>query len=643
PNQFDNLAVGESELVTVTYDVTDGTTTVPNTVTITVDGRNDAPVVTAIVLEDLPEDGFLLITEAELLAGAVDVDGDDLTISNLVASSGTVNESEGGQFTFTPNFNDDTEVTFTFDVFDGQTTVKNTATLDLLPQDDISTLSPVAVEGQETDAPLTLTGEVTIDDPEGDPVTIVPQTNTEGDFGAFSVDSIGNWTFTASSSLDELNVGDFVSEVFTVFAVDGASTTVTVTINGTDDEAVAADDSFQIDDNGTLVQQNLSTDNGNGVDDVDNVSVNVSRINGATGNVGTQITLASGALLTVGANGLFDYDTNGVFEFLPVNETATDQFTYELDNGTTATVTIGINGVDNNDVLIGTSGNDTLTGGLGNDELFGGSGSDTANFSGDIGNFSFDENEIGDIVVTDQNGDNDTLIDIELLEFDNVTVASDEVELGTDGFDFIIGTSLSDAIEGFGDNDRLEGRDGDDLLNGGAGADLLLGGTGQDTLIGGDGNDLLNGQAGDDTLIGGEGTDRLTGAAGNDILNAGGGVNNVLDGGAGGDTLSGGEARDIIRGQAGPDLITGGGGNDALTGGFGPDTFVFNANDGGDVINDFEDNFDTIDLSSLETSFNALDIRVIGGDDALIDYGSGLIRLRDFDTNNLDENDFDFG
>ncbi|MEP6444899.1 MAG: hypothetical protein ABJ034_08435, partial [Hyphomicrobiales bacterium] len=65
-------------------------------------------------------------------------------------------------------------------------------------------------------------------------------------------------------------------------------------------------------------------------------------------------------------------------------------------------------------------------------------------------------------------------------------------------------------------------------------------------------------------------------------------------------------------------------------------------NDGGDVINGFEDNFDTIDLSSLNTDFASLTLSVIGGDDALIDYGFGSIRLRDFDVNDLDAGDFDF-
>ena len=40
-------------------------------------------------------------------------------------------------------------------------------------------------------------------------------------------------------------------------------------------------------------------------------------VNGDAGNVGTQITLPSGALLTVNVDGTFSYDPNGAFDDLP--------------------------------------------------------------------------------------------------------------------------------------------------------------------------------------------------------------------------------------------------------------------------------------------------------------------------------------
>ncbi|MEP3180391.1 MAG: S8 family serine peptidase, partial [Lentilitoribacter sp.] len=222
------------------------------------------------------------------------------------------------------------------------------------------------------------------------------------------------------------------------------------------------------------------------------------------------------------------------------------------------------------------------------------------------------------------------------------TISNFENLIGSNSNDILRGDAGVNVLDGKNGNDRLEGREGNDILNGGDGNDLILGGTDNDILFGNGDNDRINGQRGNDILNGGSGTDRLLGAAGNDTLNAGEGENNVLDGGSGADMLFGSSERDIIRGQAGADTFNGGAGNDALTGGFGPDTFIFNANDGGDVINGFEDNFDTIDLGSLSTDFASLTLSVIGGDDALIDYGSGTIRLRDFDVNDLDSGDFDF-
>ncbi|MEP3177897.1 MAG: calcium-binding protein [Lentilitoribacter sp.] len=295
-----------------------------------------------------------------------------------------------------------------------------------------------------------------------------------------------------------------------------------------------------------------------------------------------------------------------------------------------------ISGLDGNDTLFGLTGDDTLIGGNGNDTLIGGVGSDTLNGGVGIDTVSFESATDG--LVIDLNigtGRNDEADGDRFISIENV--------IGGTNSDILRGNDQANELFGLNGNDRLDGFAGIDTLLGGLGDDLILGGDDNDTINGDEGDDRLNGQAGDDILTGGTGTDRLIGASGNDTLNAGAGVNNVLDGGSGSDTLNGASERDIIRGQAGSDTITGRGGNDALTGGFGPDTFVFNAGDGFDIINDFENDFDAIDLSSVETNFASLSLSVIGGDDALVDYSSGLVRIRDFDVNNLDAGDFDFG
>ncbi|MGE6171439.1 VCBS domain-containing protein, partial [Aeromonas media] len=61
------------------------------------------------------------------------------------------------------------------------------------------------------------------------PITVV------GQYGAFTLAADGQWTFTANSAFNALNVGDQLSESFAVTSVDGTPSSVTVTITGSND------------------------------------------------------------------------------------------------------------------------------------------------------------------------------------------------------------------------------------------------------------------------------------------------------------------------------------------------------------------------------------------------------------------------
>lgn len=168
---------------------------------------------------------------------------------------------------------------------------------------------------------------------------------------------------------------------------------------------------------------------------------------------------------------------------------------------------------------------------------------------------------------------------------------------------FLLGAG-NDVFSGGEGRDALFGLDGNDSLNGDGGADVLLGGRGNDRLFGGAAADVLMGGAGRDLLRGGKGNDRLLGSAGNDDL-AGGQARDVLSGeggrdrlsgDAGNDRLFGGSAADVLIGGTGNDTLSGGAGNDRLTGGMGRDVFVFGPGAGRDVVTDFRNGVDRIDL-----------------------------------------------
>ncbi len=88
---------------------------------------------------------------------------------------------------------------------------------------------------------------------------------------------------------------------------------------------------------------------GNDVDG-DGDTLNVTQVNGSGANVGSLFTLPSGANLTVGTAGAFIYDPNGAFDYLATGQTATDTFTYQIDDGNggtdTATASITITGIN---------------------------------------------------------------------------------------------------------------------------------------------------------------------------------------------------------------------------------------------------------------------------------------------------------
>ena len=113
---------------------------------------------------------------------------------------------------------------------------------------------------------------------------------------------------------------------------------------------VAKNDAVATDEE-TILMGDLFADNGSGADsDPESDMISVRTVNGNQSAVGNEITLMSGAKLTVNANGTFTYDPFSAFDELTLGETATDSFTYQIWDGVflsgTATVTVTISGTN---------------------------------------------------------------------------------------------------------------------------------------------------------------------------------------------------------------------------------------------------------------------------------------------------------
>ena len=92
-------------------------------------------------------------------------------------------------------------------------------------------------------------------------------------------------------------------------------------------------------------------------------------------------------------------------------------------------------------------------------------------------------------------------------------------------------TNIPGGVWLLGGNDTVTGSTISELILGNDGQDSISGGEGNDTLFGGKGNDQLFGDAGDDFLSGDMGIDTLTGGQGSDTfaLSTGGGLDIITD------------------------------------------------------------------------------------------------------------------
>ncbi|NRB25212.1 VCBS domain-containing protein, partial [Shewanella sp.] len=341
---FDELNVGDE--YSESFDVTsiDGT---PSTVTITIEGSNDAAIVSSVDVT-LTETDAALTTGGTLTASDVDNADNSFNPVTTVGSYGSFTLAADGTWTFTANsafdeLNVGDEYSETFDVtsIDG---TPSTVTITIEGTNDAAIVSSADITLTETDAALTTGGTLTADDVDNADNSFNP-TTVDGDYGIFTLAADGQWTFTANSAFDELNVGDEYSETFDVTSIDGTPSTVTITIEGSNDAAIVSSADVTL----TETDLALTTSGTLTADDVDNADNSFNPIT-VDGDYGT---------FTLAADGHWSFVANSAFDELNVGDEYSETFDVTSIDGTPSTVTITIEG--SNDAAIVSSADVTLT------------------------------------------------------------------------------------------------------------------------------------------------------------------------------------------------------------------------------------------------------------------------------------------
>ncbi|MEO5374344.1 MAG: cadherin-like domain-containing protein, partial [Alphaproteobacteria bacterium] len=640
PAQFTSLAEGETETLVFSYDVFDGTALVKQSLTLTVEGRNDAPVATGVIQQLLDSDppatfafeAFDVDHGAVLGFEVVDPPGKGSVVNN---GDGTFSFTAGSDFKFLKR-DEPYLLTFTYRVTDEHgASSEATAAITVIGTNTDPVAHADFVAGTE-DVPLILDPAHLLAndiDDDGDALTVTAVGNAMG--GTVTLVD-GQIVFTPDANV---NVNGDVTFDYTIDDGRGgvATQTVTVSLAAVNDAPVARDDAADILENQRIIipaADLLANDN-----DVDGDTLTVSSVG-------------------LALNGTVFLNADGNVVFTPQHGFAGEAgFTYTISDGAggevSAVAAITVTAV--NDVIYATPDPEVIDGGAGDD---------TVSYENiqipctiDLHLKEGREGALGDRYVGIEGviggPDNDTIIldrpgyrvngggGTDTLSFepaDAVTITLNDVA----NVENLIGSDFGDVLGGDDKANVIWGRGGDDIIYGSRGGDSIHGGAGNNTvsyrnmqavrvsirtvqgplcvdvtdllyeiqnLIGSDHNDylggdeavnVLDGGTGDDWLEGREGADTLIGGAGSDTAaydSSAAGVWVNLDSGltqggdAAGDQLTsienlrGSAFEDILLGDAGANTLTGLGGADVLAGGDGADTVTYRESSEGVTVN----------------------------------------------------------
>ncbi|TCV23621.1 VCBS domain-containing protein [Vibrio crassostreae] len=211
----------------------------------------------------------------------------------------------------------------------------------------------------EQDEPIETGGALISDDP--DVTFIGKEVVGDNDLGTFVVNEDGTWTFVANSPYDELADGEQIQDTTTVQTSDGGEQVITVTIIGTDDAAVATDDSGSVTEDIDVdeITNQLVTSGQIVITDVDSDTPTFSA-DGEFNLVGSTNESQLG-VLSIDPDGAWTYVVNNDdVQYLDDDEFVTEVYTVTASDGTTSEVTITINGADDpSDITVGEGDSDT--------------------------------------------------------------------------------------------------------------------------------------------------------------------------------------------------------------------------------------------------------------------------------------------
>ncbi|ANY80483.1 hypothetical protein BB934_21450 [Microvirga ossetica] len=375
PNAYSHLALGQSEVVTYNYTSGDGHGgVVPQTVTITVSGTNDAPVVSGVVAASATEDGVSVSLEA--LANTTDVDaGTTLSVVNVPVSlpAGVSYDAVTKTFVLDPTHasyqslaaGQRTTVSVSYGVSDGHVITPASVSWSVTGTNDAPVATPTSNSTSGAEDTL-ITGRIPAgSDVDRDSLSyelVVP-------VAGLTLDADGTFSYVPAANFN--GISSFEYRVVDPSGAKSVPQTFTLTINPVNDAPAGLALA------GSTVAENAATGTVVGslsAWDVDGDGFSFSLVDDAGGRFDLS---ADGRSLVVVNGSRLDYEQASSHQ---VSVRMTDSHGATSDQILTITLQDVWNestaGTSDNDAVSGGSGADKLSGGGGNDILSAGAGKD---------------------------------------------------------------------------------------------------------------------------------------------------------------------------------------------------------------------------------------------------------------------------
>jgi large repetitive protein len=283
----------------ITYIINDGTESVQQTITITVNSVNDVPVAT-ILSAQTNEDNPVTI---DVLAGASDVDGDIVTLESVTDGANGIAQIIDSKIVYTPNENFYGTDEIIYIISDGIESVQQTIAITINPVNDAPPVVNITNIETDEDVPVTIDVLAEASDIDGDLLTLDAVTN-----GANGTAQIVNGKIVYTPS-ENFNGTDEI--IYTISdEIESVQQILTITVNPVNDAPVATITATQTD---------------------EDVSVTIDVLAGTSDVDGDLVTLKS---VTNGANGNVEIVNNKIVYTPNENFNGTDEITYTISDGT---------------------------------------------------------------------------------------------------------------------------------------------------------------------------------------------------------------------------------------------------------------------------------------------------------------------